>query len=339
MNLGWAWSENTPRGGAFVAYGRGQTTVTARIARNLASTNDFTPPLEDGGGGFGALVGGIDEQDYVDRRVTALGLTRAIGSARDALLILDGGAGDDRPEEARLVHSPIGGGRFRLNRWSMPGSYLRGAATLELRPDVTGIFLEPGVGLIVSYEAAHGSLNWQRAELMIAARKNVNDFAFSARAQGGVVSGRVVPPQELFELGGENALPGYGYKQFAGNHAAVAGALAAYGFPVLRRPWRAIGELVIPGLSPGIAAGVQGGWAEASTDAAATAIRHLDPNFAADCVTFDACPAALSTPTKGIRATVDARLTFFGGLIGVGMGRPVDRSARWRLVFRFGQTY
>lgn len=336
---GWAWTERTPRGGVSLSRRAGATSLTARIERSLATTNDFVPPLESGGEGFGALFGGIDDQDYVDRRTAALGLTSVIGSARTALVDFEGGVGSDRSEVSRLGRSPLGVGAFRGNRGSIDGSYARGAMTFELHPDVSGIFLEPGVGIVASFEAATGQLRWQRAELTVAARTNFNDFVITSRAQAGLVSGRPLPPQQMFELGGENALPGYGYKQFAGDRAATAGAFAGYTFPILRRPWRLVRALMLPGLSPGLAAGIQGGWAEASSQSARDAIRGLDPPATVGCGTLGACPIPVSTPTNGIRATVDARLTFFSGLLGVGVARPIDRGAPWRLAFRFGEEY
>jgi len=335
---GWAWTERTFRGGASASYEHGTTTIAARAERVLATTNDFTPPLEDGAEGFGGLIGGYDAQDYVDRRVAALSLTSYIGRSQSVLMVVEAGPGSDRPEIARLNRSPIGGGQFRLNRWSTSGGYLRGAATVELHPDVTGLYLEPGVGAAASYEGAAGRLTWQRVEITLAARGDISNLVISSRAQGGIVWGAHLPPQQLFELGGENALPGYDYKQFAGDHAAIMGALASYTFPVLRRPWRLVRALMLPGLSPGIAAGIQSGWAEQSTAAARLATVQLDP-AATTCPSLAACPSPLSTATDGIRATVDARLTLFGGLIGVGVARPIDRAAPWRLAFRFGQEY
>lgn len=332
---GWAWTERTARGGASVAYRSGRWTTVARADRALASTNDFTPPLENGGEGFGALFAGVDDQDYVDRRVVTLSLARMLGSMHGGLVMLEGGVGDDQLEVARLGRSPVVGGHFRLNRGSLPGRYARGAATIELHPDVTGVYLEPGVGIVATYEIAGGGLRWQRAEGTLAARKNLSDFVIAARANAGVVAGEPLPAQQLFELGGENALPGYDYKAFAGDRAAAAGVLAAYSFPLLRRPWRIVRSLVIPGLSPGIAVGAQGGWTELSTESARAAARILRPGDAIDCVSSNECPVA----TEGIRATVDARLTFFGGLVGVGVARPIDHSARWRLAFRFGQEF
>jgi hypothetical protein len=285
------------------------------------------------------LFGGVDDRDYVDRRTANIGLTSFVGSSRTALVVVEGGAGRDRAEISRLHQSPFGIGEFRANRGSIAGSYARGALTVELHPDVSGIYLEPGIGVVASYEAAAGQLRWQRAEVTLAARKNLSDFVITSRAQAGVVSGRLLPPQQLFELGGENALPGYGYKQFAGDRAATGGLFAGYTFPVLRRPWRLVRAIMLPGLSPGVAAGIQSGWAEASTATARASIRALDPLATPQCETLGTCPIPLSTPTNGIRATVDARLTFFGDLVGIGVARPVDRAAPWRLAFRFGQEY
>lgn len=335
---GWAWTEQTVRGGASVSKRSGPWTAVARVDRALASTNDFTPPLENGGEGFGALFAGVDDQDYVDRRVATLGLTKMFGSAQEGLVLVEGGVGEDRAEVARLRRSPLVGGHFRLNRGSHSGRYARGAATVELHPDVTGVYLEPGVGLVASYEIAGGGLRWQRAELTVAARKNLSDFVIAARANAGVVAGQPLPAQQLFELGGENALPGYDYKAFAGDRAAAAGVLAGYAFPLLRRPWRVVRSLVIPGLSPGIAIGAQGGWTELSTASGRAAVQVLS-GAPIDCALSNDCPEPLSVETRGMRATVDARLTFFGGLIGVGVARPVDRAARWRLAFRFGQEF
>lgn len=337
---GWAWTEQTVRGGGSLRYDRGGWGAFARAERALASTNDFVPPLEGGSIGFAGLIG-VDDQDYVDRRIASIGLTRPIRSIRTTILTAEAGLGDDREESARLAHGAFGAGRFRINRASADGWYLRGAATLELHPDVTGLFLEPGAGLVASYEIGRGGLNWQRTELALALRRTFGDLVITGRAQGGLVTGRDLPPQQLFEMGGESALPGYGYKEFAGDRAAGAGVLASHALPFLRRPWSIGHTLVIPGLSPGLAAGIESGWTELSTVSARRAVRDLDPFAPSDCGTLNGapCPPAVSIATNGVRATVDMRLTFFGGLLGVGVARAVDRAAPWRLVFRFGQEY
>lgn len=336
---GWAWGDQTPRGGASLIYGHGPWTTALRAERILASTNDFTPPLEGGSDAFGALFFGVDDQDYVERNTASASLTRAIGSVHGALITLQGGVAGDRSRSATIDRSMLGIGHFRINRASALGNYVLATSTLEIHPDVTGVFLEPGIGLTASYQVASGDLAWRRSELTVAARRNISDFVIAAVAQGGIVQGRSIPPQALFELGGENALPGYEYKEFAGDRSATGGILTSYTFPVLRRPWRIVRSFMLPGLSPGLATGVQGGWAEASNPAVLASIQRLDPNAAPDCAALGNCPAPLSVPTNGVRATVDVRLTFFGGLIGVGVARVVDRASPWRLAFRFGQEY
>lgn len=337
---GWAWAEQTVRGGASVRYAHDQRTVAARVERLLVSTNDFAAPLDAGTIGFSGLLG-ADDQDYVDRRIAALSLTTGIGSLHTGVFTGEVGLGRDEHEMARLAHGPLGAGSFRINRASSNGSYFRSAATFELHPDITGLFLEPGAGLVLTYEMARGQLSWQRTELTIALRQDVGALTVAGRAQTGIVTGRQLPPQQLFEIGGENALPGYAYKQFAGDRAAVAGALVSYSLPLLRRPWRLVQSLVVPGLSPGFAAGVQGGWAEASSASVLAAIRRLDPLAPPRCVlnADSSCPAALATPTGRMRATTDIRLTLFGGLVGFGVARALDHAAPWRLVFRVSQEY
>jgi hypothetical protein len=206
---------------------------------------------------------------------------------------------------------------------------------------VTGVFLEPGIGAVASYEIARGDLAWQRAELALAARRTWGSVTLATRVQGGILLGDAPPPQTIFELGGEGALPGYGYKEFAGDRAAAGGVLASYALPVFRRPVRLVRSLMIPGLSPGFAGGIQAGWSELSRENARRGVFGMNPDADMPCGPTIAPPCAelISRPTDGIRATVDARLTFFGGLVGVGVARPVDRAAPWRLVFRFGQEY
>ena len=61
--------------------------------------------------------------------------------------------------------------------------------------------------------------------------------------------GAAIPPQTLFELGGTAGLPGYEYKEFAGNHAALFRSNASYSFPVWRVPHH-VRDFVLPGLAP-----------------------------------------------------------------------------------------
>jgi hypothetical protein len=78
--FGWAWTEQTFRGGPHISLRRDPWTVSARAERTLATTNDFIRPLEPQSGGLAAMFGSIDDFDYVDRRVALSSLTRVLGA-------------------------------------------------------------------------------------------------------------------------------------------------------------------------------------------------------------------------------------------------------------------
>ena len=73
---------------------------------------------------------------------------------------------------------------------------------------------------------------------MLAARKYIGPIALSLQGDAGQVFGTVIPPQKLFEIGGSGTLPGYEYKEFAGDQAALVRAQASYAFPFWRMPHR-----------------------------------------------------------------------------------------------------
>ena len=85
---------------------------------------------------------------------------------------------------------------------------------------------------------------------------------------------------------------------------------------------------MLPGLSPGLGAGAQGGWTEASSSAARTALLALGDGL-----------TTISSPTRRVRATVDLRLTLLSGAIGFGMARPVDHADRWKPFFLWGAAF
>ena len=138
------------------------------------------------------------------------------------------------------------------------------------------------------------------------------------------------PPQQLFELGGNMLLPGYRYKQFAGDHAALFRTFVGYRFGVWQKPIVLFRGIYIPGLSPGLVASAQGGWTEISSPGAAESVRQLG---------VDANGVPLSTATNGVRATAGGGVSLFSDLLHVGMARPIDHSAHWRLVVGFGTLF
>jgi hypothetical protein len=324
---GWAWAEHTARGGAFVSRRRANAIYGIRAERSLASTNDFGPPLGDDPG-FGALLGSVDNYDYVDRRSATLSLTRVMGSLERGLATAQFGIVNDRAERTRLLHGLFGKDDFRSNRGAAEGTSFVTVADIELHPNVTGEFVQPGLGGRLHLESGRGDLDWTRAELELSVRKYVGQFSLGAQADGGLVAGANPPPQKLFELGGDESLPGYDYKAFAGDRAALFRTFASYRFGIWQRPRRFWRNYFIPGISPGFAASVQGGWSELSSLGAVRAASRL---------TNGAVP--IPQATDGVRATVGAGLTFFSDIFHVGVARPVDRAAQWRVVAGFGTAF
>lgn len=326
-SAGWAWSEATARGSVTATYAKSRWITSVRVERALVTTNDFLLALESGLS-IGPLIGGVDDHDYLDRRTGALSVSRIFKNVDRAILTTELAYVSDLPERMRVPESILYGGAFRPNRNAASGRYARATTTLEVHPRVGGETLSPGLGARIIYEVASGDIDWQRAEVRLAARKYRGGFMFASRLDGGVVLGRRLPPQAVYELGGGMDLPSYDYKEFGADRAALGRALGAYYFPVLRTP-RRVWRLIIPGISPGIGAGIQGGWTEASSDAARSALVALG----GDGVT------PLSRPTDGVRATADFRLTILSGAIGAGFARPIDHSARWRPFFLWGAAF
>jgi hypothetical protein len=326
---GWAWTEQTFRGGAHVNLRRDPWSVGVRAERELATTNDFIRPLEPQSGGLAAMFGSIDDFDYVDRRVALGSLTRVFGSVDRGLLTLQGGVGDDRGERARLTHGLFGRDPFLPNRGVTEGTYALGVADLELHPNASGQSLQPGIGASLHHEVGRGALDWQRSEISIFGSKYWGPVTIAIDGEAGAVWGAVIPPQQLFELGGSGVLPGYEYKEFAGDRVALVRANTFYSFPVWRAPRRLWRTLFIPGLGPGLAAGLQGGWTTLSTDAARLAVTQLG----------DGSPIPVSRATGGFRATLGLGVTLFSGALHLGFARPIDHQAAWRFAGGLGRTF
>jgi hypothetical protein len=331
VNAGWAWSEHTVRGGASLARTWSRSSTSLIAERRLAPTQDFQREFAGLGSGIAAFLSSIEEADYVDRSALTLAHTRIIESLDHALVTMRVEAAGDHDVAAHLAHGPIVRSRsFLPNRHARNGQYFLGAIGYEFHPNVTGELLQPGLGATFNVQGATGQLEWARAEASIAARRYLGPVTIATRADAGIVLADDPPPQTLFELGGINGrLTGYEYKEFAGDRAAVGRAYAAYGLPLLRAPYR-IGRWLIPGISPGLAAGIDAGWSELSTPAARAAVLEMGDGTEAN---------ALSRPTGRIRSTVSVGLTFFSNSVQVGIARPIDAQAPWRWRFQVGQGF
>ena len=331
-NAGWAWKEQTVRGRLTVEQRRSAWTLQARAGRSLDNTNDFRSPL-DSGNSFGALLASVDPYDYVDRTSATVSALRTFGK-RDLLLRAEVGAANDQYRAASYLRSPFGGKLYRPNRGVDEGSYMHSAATLEWHPDVTAEFVKPGLSGRLYYERGDGALSYQRIEVRMVAREAVGPFTAIARGDVGTVLGVRPPPQQLFELGEQQNLPGYTDKEFAGTRAASLLGTLQYASPFFRQPIR-VGRLFLPPFAPGLSVGLQSGWTEAPNDAARASIARLamiDPRSLA-------LYAPVSRPTDGVRASVTAGLRLFSSGMFVGASRAVDHVAPWKLLVTFGQQW
>ena len=334
-SIGWAWAERTARGMVGVERRRGRTTTGLRVERSLAHTNDFQLPFS-WGATLSALLGSVDDFDYLDRSSATAFVSRALGVNRRSLFRLEiGPARDDAVQQniSRGLFVESGGG-FRPNRGIREGSYFRTVASLELNPEVSGLFVDRGIALNLHYERADGGLRWQRMELRTAARRELGPFQLYARGDVGALLGDPVP-QAMFEIGGAEGLTAYEYKEFAGDHAMLGRAVIGYTFPFLRAPIRLPSNLFVPGIAPGLAAGIHAGWTEVSNAAAQRALMELGTTT--DSVTGLMVP--VSRPTDGVRASAEFLLTFFNGALAVGVTRQIDKHGPWKFTARMGQGF
>ena len=337
-HIGWAWSEQTIRGRASVERQTGRVWPMIRMGRSLDLTNDFREPF-DSGSTLGALLS-VDDYDYVDRHIALVGLTTYLNRQRDARIRFEIGTGSDRYASVHRTRGPLtpGDSGFRFNRGVDAGGYRTAILKLEVHPEVNAAFIRPGVGALLHGQVATGDLAWQRLEMRLVARRAWGPIIYAAQLDAGIVSGDSIPPQQLFELGENQNLPGFGYKEFAGNQAGVLRGMALYPLPLWRAPLR-IGRWVLPGVAPTMSFGAQSGWAKATDDAALSAIARLGTVADSTLGVPGSVPGAPGArPTEGIKTTIDFRLRFFGGAVSVGVARATDRHQPWKLVVGLAQV-
>jgi hypothetical protein len=329
-NAGWGWAEGTARGAAAADWQRGSQLWTARVERALEGTGDLAVDARSGSS-IGALLYSLDNQDYVDRRSATLSLMTGARANPPARFRVEVGAVSDRGVRPHLERGLFGSDTgFRPMRGIDAGRYARAVIQLDLAPRASGEFLDEGLGSSIRVEAGRGDLTYERIDANAVLRWERGKMLVFGRVAGALVTGSP-PPQQLVELGDQEGLAGYGYRQFTGDRGALGQLTAHWRFGWLTTPYRISGRLVVPGLAPGVATGIQGGWTELATpEGRAAAMGLLSP--------LGRVPAA----TGGVRATVDARLTLFGGVIGLGVARPIDgfrdRRGGWRFVFTLGQS-
>ena len=344
-NAGYAWTEATVKGVVVSELKRGRGLVALSGARLLANTNDFRPAI-DAGATIPALFATRDDYDYVDRRLALATARVMLGNIKTppALLRFAVGRGSDHAERQRLTKGVFGERySFLPNRNVGEGAYWLTSSEIDLHPEITGESITPGVGAAARYELAGGDIAWQRLEGRITARRNGGILTYAARLDGGMLLGGAdIPPQQLFEVGGSTGLPGYRYKEFAGDRAALGRALVMASLPVFRSPLRISRRWFLPAPSPALSLGLQGGWTGVSSPRAVTAVAGLVEvrDRRTGMVRTDASGVAipLSRPAYRIRTSVDLGLRFFGGAIMAGVARPLDHHGSWRFLIS-GSTW
>lgn len=334
-SIGFAWAERTARGMLGVQRTLGRTTAGIRAERVLAHTNDFRLPLSFGST-LSALFGSVDDFDYLDRRSVTLSIAQTLGTQRRSVARLELGPAEDRavqPNISQGLYVAKAGG-FTVNRGIDEGSYFRTVADIQINPQVSGMFVDRGVGVQLHYERADGNLRSQRIEARLAARRELGPFQLYARGDAGILPGAPVP-QAIFEIGSEQGLSSYGYKEFAGDRAAIVRTVLGYTLPILRAPIRLPGQFIFPGLAPGVAAGVHGAWTEISSEEARAAVLRLGVTPGVG----DRVDVPFSRATDGMKGSAEFLATFFSGALAFGVTRPIDHPGKWKFTGRIGQGF
>ncbi len=337
---GYAWSEKAVRGGGGVTWETGPWLVEAAGGRTIGVTNKFRNQFDNPV--LGALVG-RDSWDYLDHAGAGLGVTRRLDQSGSIAQVEVAGM-EDRPLGRHMERS-LAQWRLRENRNSAEGSYFRTRAILELNPAVSPVFAQDGIGFRGEFEYGSGDLDYTRVEARVAIRKSLAPFIFIGRVHAGAVFADHPPPQQLFELGGPVGLPGYEYKEFAGDRALLFRTRISYPLPMLDTPIRiGGGGVTLPSLSPAISFGWQTGIADVRNAGGTAAVRALGDKrddktgeLVTDPLTGDPLPVAVATDE--FHHSVDIRIGFFGDALAVGFARALEPGRKTTFIFAFGRQF
>ena len=273
-NLGWAWAERTTRGRASVERQTGRLWPIARVSRSLDLTNDFREPF-DSGSTLGALFS-IDDYDYVDRHLAVAGFTWFLTRRRDARVRLEAGVGSDRYAFVHKTRGPLapGDSGFRFNRGVDAGRYRTATIKIEVHPEVNGAFVRPGIGVVLQGQAASGDLAWQRAELRLVGRRAFGPCSVRSAAGRGRPHGRLDSAAATVRARRKPESAGIRLQGICGQPGSGASRAGDVSVPTLAGA-ATPGRWVLPGVAPTISFGAQSGWADATNDAARSAIARL----------------------------------------------------------------
>lgn len=318
---GYAWSEKTVRGAAGASWRRGPWVVEAGAARTLDITNKFREQFDNPN--YAALAG-RDNWDYLERQGGGIAAARGLDNT-GSIARLELAGVEDRAVFRHLDKS-LFGSPLRENRAITEGSYLRTRLLLDWNPAVSPLFARDGIGFLGEVEHAGGDLDYTRVEARLVLRKSLTRVFFIARLHAGAVFAGTPPPQQLFEMGGPAGLPGYDYKEFAGDRALLFRVRVTYPLGLLDSPLRIGSGVTLPSLAPAISVGVQGGIANARTSGGPAAVAALG-----------AVPASVASGK--LHPSLDIRIGFFGDALAVGFARALERGRKTQFIFAIGRQF
>lgn len=327
VNAGVAWWTGSIKYDASAGWDNGTTRLELEGGRFLSVTNKFRNQFDSYA--MGALFS-RDNWDYVDRYKVMLRVVQRLSTTRGSRFVIEGGWTQDKALE-RVLDTDPWVGYLRPNRGIYTGSYFRTLATLDINPDISALFVRQGWGFRAVYDGGVGDLKYSRLQARVVGRKDFSRAYIVGVIQAGTTLGDSIPPQQLFEVGGAVGLPGYEYKQFAGNRGMLARVRLTLPIPLFTLGAGAINKaLAIPRSLPSISFGYQGAYTRISNPGAQAAVTAL--GFAFDDATGQTAvdsttglPLPASVASNVWRSSVDVRLGFFGGALAVGVAKPLAK--------------
>lgn len=304
----------------------GRSRVELLGGRYLSVTNKFRTQFDSYA--LGALFS-RDNWDYVDRYMINVRAIQRLGGNRGSRIQLEAGWTQDKSLQ-RVLDTDPWVGYLRPNRGIYTGSYFRTLATLDIHPDISAQFVRQGWGFQVVYDGGFGDLNYSRIQGRAVGRKDFSRAFIVGVIQAGTTLGDSIPPQQLFEVGGAVGLPGFEYKQFAGNSGVLGRVRLTLPIPIFTLGGPINRALSIPTSQPSISFGYQGAWTTISNAGAQAAVTALGYMFdtgsgqtAVDSTTGVPLPASVAS--GGWKSSIDVRVGFFGGALAIGVAKPLTK--------------
>ena len=322
-NAGYAWWSGDVRYDAAAGWDNGTTRLELLGGRFLSVTNKFRTQFDSYA--LGALLA-RDNWDYVDRYRVSARLIRRLGTRRGSKFQVEAGWTEDEPL-SRVLDTDPWVGYLRPNRGIYSGSYFRTQATFDVNPDISAQFVRQGWGFQLVYDGGFGDLNYSRVQGRAVGRKDFSRAYIVGVIQAGTTLGDSIPPQQLFEVGGAVGLPGYEYKQYAGNKGVLGRVRLTLPIPLFTLGGALNKALSVPASQPSISFGYQGAWTSITNpgaQAAVTALGYLFDTGTGQTVVDSSTglPLPASVASGGWKSSVDVRVGFFGGALAVGVAKP-----------------